>query len=95
MNTGRGGKGRSPSWNIVRSLFPHVEPFQRQDRNSCVVRREELFTLDKLKRAGGRFKANTALGIDGLLNEILKEERASSASRMTHFSCALLTTSGL
>ena len=28
--------------NIVRSLFSHVEPFQRQDRSSCVVRREEL-----------------------------------------------------
>ena len=27
---------------IVRSLFPHVEPFHRQDRSSCVVRREEL-----------------------------------------------------
>ena len=27
---------------IVRSLFPHVEPFQRQDRSSCVVRPEEL-----------------------------------------------------
>ena len=26
---------------IVRNLFPHVEPFQRQDRSSCVVRREE------------------------------------------------------
>ena len=37
---------------IVRSLFPHVEPFQREDRSSCVVRREELFTLEELKRAG-------------------------------------------
>ena len=37
---------------IVRSLFPHVEPFQRQDRSSCLVRREELFTLEELKRAG-------------------------------------------
>ena len=138
---------------IVRSLFPHVEPFQRQDRSSCVVRREELFTLEELKRAGGRLKANTAPGIDGLPNEILKEvigvypeillevfnsclregrifaewkkqrlvllrkgnkpledsfgmscttiscawtcllERALSALRMTHLSCALLTTS--
>ena len=43
---------------IVRSLLPHVEPFQRQDRSSCVVRREELFTLEELKRAGGRLKAN-------------------------------------
>ena len=58
---------------IVRSLLSHVEPFQRQDRSSCVVRREELFTLEELKRAGGRLKANTAPGIDGLLNEILKE----------------------
>ena len=58
---------------IVRSLFPHVEPFQRQDRSSCVVRREELFTLEELKRAGGRLKANTAQGIDGVPNEILKE----------------------
>ena len=35
--------------------------------------REELFTLEELKRAGGRLKANTALGIDGVPNEILKE----------------------
>ena len=59
--------------NIVRSLFPHVEPFQRQGRSSCVVRREELFTLEELKRAGGRLKANTAPEIDGVPNEILKE----------------------
>ena len=58
---------------IARSLFPHVEPFQRQNRSSCVVRREELFTLKELRRAGGRLKANTAPGIDGLPNEILKE----------------------
>ena len=58
---------------IVRSLFPHVEPFQRQDRSSCVVRRKELFTLEELKRAGGRLKANTAPGMDGVPNEILKE----------------------
>ena len=58
---------------IVRSLFPHVEPFQRQDQSSCVVRREELFTLDELKRAGGSLKAKTAPGIDGVPNEILKE----------------------
>ena len=51
---------------IVRSLFSHVEPFQRQDRSSCVVRREERFTLEELKRAGGRIKANTAPGIDGV-----------------------------
>ena len=32
-----------------------------------------LFTLEELKRAGGRLKANTAPWIDGLPNEILKE----------------------
>ena len=58
---------------IVRSLFPHVEPFQRRDRSSCVVRGEELFTPEELKRAGGRLKANTAPGIDRLPNEVLKE----------------------
>ena len=58
---------------IVRSLFPHVEPFQRQGRSSCVVQREELFTLEELKRAGGRLKANTAPGIDGVPNETLKD----------------------
>ena len=51
---------------IMQSLFPHVEPFQRQDRSPCVVRRKELFTLEELKTAGGRLKANTAPGIDGL-----------------------------
>ena len=58
---------------ILRSLFPHVEPFQRQDRSSCVVRREELFTFEELERAGGRLKANTAPGNDGMPEEILKE----------------------
>ena len=53
---------------IVRSLFPHVESFQRQGRRSCMVRRKELSTLEKVKRAGG-----TAPGNDGVLNEILKE----------------------
>ena len=38
-----------------------------------MVRHEELFTLEELKRAGGRLKAKTAPGIDGLPNEILKE----------------------
>ena len=58
---------------LVRSLFPHVEPFQRQDRSSCVVRREELFSLEELKGTGGRLKANTAPGINGVPIEILKE----------------------
>ena len=38
-----------------------------------MVWREELFTLEELKRAGRRLKANTAPGIDGVSNEILKE----------------------
>ena len=38
-----------------------------------MVRREEFFTLEELKRAGGRLKANTAPGIDRVPNEILKE----------------------
>ena len=58
---------------IVRSLFPHVKPFQRQERSSCVVRREELSTHEELKRAVGRIKANIALSVDGVSNEILKE----------------------
>ena len=58
---------------IVRSLFPHVDPLQRRDCSSCMVQREELFTPEELKRAGGRLKAHTAPGIDGVPNEILKE----------------------
>ena len=38
-----------------------------------MVRREELFTLEERKRAGGRLKANTAPWIDEVPNEILKE----------------------
>ena len=38
-----------------------------------MVRREELFTLEELTRASRRLKANTAPGIDGAPNEILKE----------------------
>ena len=38
-----------------------------------MVQREELFTLEGLKRAGGRLKENTAPGINGVPNEILKE----------------------
>ena len=57
---------------IMRSLFLHVRPFQSQDQISCVFQREELFNLEKLKRAGGSLKANTALKIDVVPNEILK-----------------------
>ena len=38
-----------------------------------MVWREELFTLEELKRASGRLKANTAPRVDGVTNEILKE----------------------
>ena len=38
-----------------------------------MVRREELFNLEELKRTGGRLQAKTAPGIDGVPNEILKE----------------------
>ena len=38
-----------------------------------MVRREEIFTLEELKRAGGRLKANTTPRIDEVPNEILKE----------------------
>ena len=58
---------------IVRILIPHIEPFQSQNQSSCVVRREQFFTLEELKRAGGRLKANTALGIGGVPKEILEE----------------------
>ena len=33
----------------------------------------ELFTLEELKTAGGRLKAGTSPGIDGVPNEILKK----------------------
>ena len=46
--------------------------------SSCVVRHEELFTLEELGRACGRLKVNTAPGIDGVLKEILREVIASS-----------------
>ena len=58
---------------IVQSLFPQVESFQRQDRICCIVRCEELFTLEELKRAGGKLYAHTSPGIDEVPNEILKE----------------------
>ena len=58
---------------IVRSLFPHVELFQRQGRSSCMVRCEDLFTHEELRRAGRRLAAHTAPRIDGMPNEILKE----------------------
>ena len=59
---------------VTRRKTPGLDnPDPVKDRSSCVVRREELFTLEELKRAGGRLKANTALGIDGVPSEILKE----------------------
>ena len=54
-------------------LFLHAKSFQRQDRRSCMVRCEDLFILEELRRPGGRLKAHTAPGIDGVPNEILKE----------------------
>ena len=67
--------------DILKEMKAKVDPrraglevsFQRQDRSSCVVQREELFTLEELKRAGGRLNARKAPGIDGVPNEILKE----------------------
>ena len=38
-----------------------------------MFRREGLFTLKELKKAGGRLKENTEPGIDGVSNEVLKE----------------------
>ena len=38
-----------------------------------MVRRKELFTLEELRRAGGRLKANKTQEINGVPNEILKE----------------------
>ena len=58
---------------IVWSLFPHMESFQRQNRRSCMVRCEDLFTVEELKRVGRWLKTHTAPGIDRVSNEILKE----------------------
>ena len=38
-----------------------------------MVRREELFTLEELGRAGEKLNANTAPEIDGVPNEIFRE----------------------
>ncbi|XP_051174822.1 uncharacterized protein LOC127290358 [Leptopilina boulardi] len=39
-----------PIWvlEIIRTLFPHAEPIQREDFTECVVSKEELFTLEEL-----------------------------------------------
>ena len=58
---------------IVRRLFSHVAPLQRQDRSSCVIRREELFTLEELERAGEGLRQIQRQIINGVPNEILKE----------------------
>ena len=65
------GEVEKDPWGLTFKII--TKRFQRQDRSSCVVRRTELFTLKELGRAGGRLKANTAPGIDGVPNEILKE----------------------
>ena len=59
--------------HIVQSLSPQVEAFLREDRCSCTVQGGKLLKLEELKRAGGRLKANSAPGIYGVPNEILKE----------------------
>ena len=38
-----------------------------------MVRCEDLFIIEELKRAGGKLKASSALWIDGVPNEMLKE----------------------
>ena len=50
-----------------------MECFPREEWRSCSIQNEELFTLEKLKRASQSLKANAAPGIDGIPNEILKE----------------------
>ena len=57
----------------MESLFPRLKSLPREDRSSYIVQGRVLFTLEELKRAGGRLKANTAPGIDGVPYEILKE----------------------
>ena len=55
---------------------PHVcdrRHFECEIRSSCVVRSEELFTLEELARAGEKLKINRARGNDGVPNDILKE----------------------
>ena len=66
-------KNRDRLRNIVQSLFLRVELLLREDLSSCTVQCEEFFTLENLKKAGGRLKANTALRIDGVPNEIFNE----------------------
>ena len=50
-----------------------MESFPRVNQISCTVQGGGPFTLEELKGAGGRLKANTAPEIDWLTNEILKE----------------------
>ena len=57
----------------ARSMERGKSSFEARHKVRHKVRCEELFTLEELKRAGGRIKANTAPGVNGLSNEILKE----------------------
>ena len=57
----------------MQSQFSRVDSFPPEDRSSCIVQGGELFTLGEPKRVGGRLRANTAPGIDGVPKEILKE----------------------
>lgn len=64
----------NPDWvlRIIRGLFPRAEKWTREDYTSCLVQREELFTLEELKHVGKALRSGKAPGIDGIPNEILK-----------------------
>ena len=67
----------------MNSMLPYVVNASQRGGNSpvqrgtCVVRREELFTLEELKKASGRLKPNRAPGIDWVPNEIIKDAIAA------------------
>ena len=62
---------RIGNWSVLEP--PPPPGTQDKDRSSCVVHGEELFILGELKRESRRLEANTAPGIDGVSNQILKE----------------------